>query len=203
VGSPPAWQLKGRVLIACNCDHGCPCNFNARPTHGQCEGGWTWHVEQGRHGDVALDGLNVSLMCWWPAAIHEGGGAGRYLIDAAADEAQRAALTRLLEGGEGGPWAIFRPTFIDYAGPEYVRYTIDEASELPFVEAGDAVRLETEFIRNPVTGETIHPRVGLPEGLVVKEAALIGSRTFKVHIGPIRYEHKGTYAAAGHFQYFG
>ena len=33
------WHLSGTVFIACNCDYGCPCNFNARPTHGSCEGG--------------------------------------------------------------------------------------------------------------------------------------------------------------------
>jgi hypothetical protein len=28
-------------LDACNCDWGCPCQFNAKPTHGNCEGvGW-------------------------------------------------------------------------------------------------------------------------------------------------------------------
>ncbi|MBA2642648.1 MAG: DUF1326 domain-containing protein, partial [Actinobacteria bacterium] len=39
------WQAKGTVLVACNCDFGCPCNFNAPPTTGDCEGGWTWHFE--------------------------------------------------------------------------------------------------------------------------------------------------------------
>jgi Protein of unknown function (DUF1326) len=34
-------------LVACNCDYGCPCNFNALPTQGKCEGGWTWHVDGG------------------------------------------------------------------------------------------------------------------------------------------------------------
>ncbi len=42
------WQLTGQVLVSCNCDWGCPCNFNARPTTGKCEGGWTWHIERGR-----------------------------------------------------------------------------------------------------------------------------------------------------------
>jgi len=42
-----SWRLTGKVLVACNCDWGCPCNFNARPTTGKCEGGWTWHVEEG------------------------------------------------------------------------------------------------------------------------------------------------------------
>ena len=48
------WHLTGQVLVACNCDWGCPCNFNARPTKGKCEGGWTWHVVTGAYGDVAL-----------------------------------------------------------------------------------------------------------------------------------------------------
>src|SRR5215831_7029672 len=39
------WRLQGTVLVACNCDYGCPCNFNALPTQGKCEGHWTWHVE--------------------------------------------------------------------------------------------------------------------------------------------------------------
>ena len=51
------WGLNGNVLIACNCDWGCPCNFNARPSHGHCEGGWIWVIEKGHVDDVRLDGL--------------------------------------------------------------------------------------------------------------------------------------------------
>ena len=47
-------ELKGTVLIACNCDYGCPCNFNGLPTTGKCEGNWNWHIEAGRFGDVPL-----------------------------------------------------------------------------------------------------------------------------------------------------
>jgi len=69
---PTDWTLKGTVLIACNCDFGCPCNFNALPSKGNCEGGWTWHVEEGRFGDTTLDGLNFSIFVNWPGAIHQG-----------------------------------------------------------------------------------------------------------------------------------
>ena len=44
------WTLKGTLMIACNCDYGCPCNVNGRPTTGKCEGGWTWHIESGSYG---------------------------------------------------------------------------------------------------------------------------------------------------------
>ena len=57
-----AWNLEGTVLVACNCDYGCPCNYNALPTTGKCEGGWMWIVDKGRSGDVSLDGLLVTWM---------------------------------------------------------------------------------------------------------------------------------------------
>src|SRR5258705_4352400 len=75
------WQLTGTVLIACNCDYGCPCNFNALPSHGHCEGGWMWHVDRGSFDGVALDGLNFSVMVKWPGAIHESNGHALILID--------------------------------------------------------------------------------------------------------------------------
>src|ERR687885_595369 len=76
------WELSGTVLVACNCDYGCPCNFNAPPSTGDCEGNWTWHIEKGRYGDVER-----------------------------ADERQREALENLVRGGEGGPWGIFINTY--------------------------------------------------------------------------------------------
>ena len=200
---PSNWMLKGQVIVSCNCDYGCPCNVNGRPSTGKCEGGWTWHIEQGADGDVRLDGLNIGLYCNWPAAIHEGNGVATYLIDERADEPQRAALRVLLEGNAGGPWGIFRRTFSQLHGPRYVRYEVDGDTNLPRVLAADALAVDLEYIRNPVTGETIHPRVVLPEGLVVKEAALVGTKQFKVKDDHVSYDHSGRYGAFGFFQYFG
>ena len=67
--TPTEWSLAGSVLIACNCDWGCPCNFNAMPSTGHCEGGWTWHVDRGRVDSTALDGLSFSVFCKWPGAV--------------------------------------------------------------------------------------------------------------------------------------
>jgi hypothetical protein len=92
------WHLTGQVLVACNCDWGCPCNFNARPSKGKCEGGWTWHVDTGTYGDVTLDGLNFSVYVNWPGAIHEGNGEAVILIDERANERQRSAIETLIGG---------------------------------------------------------------------------------------------------------
>lgn len=196
-----AWRMKGKVFIACNCEYGCPCNVNGLPTHGHCEGGWVWRVEAGTYGDVKLDGLSFGIFADWPKAIHEGDGVAVYLIDERADEAQRAALRTLAEGQAGGPWGVFRKTLRELHGPRYTAFDVQDG-ELPRVRAG-GVELVTEFIRNAVTKETSHPRLVLPEGLVVKEAALIASSRFVVSEDPVRYDHSGRYAAQGFFQYVG
>ena len=43
-----SWTLKGQVIIACNCDYGCPCNFNALPPieSVKAAGPGTWSAEQ-------------------------------------------------------------------------------------------------------------------------------------------------------------
>jgi hypothetical protein len=196
------WTMKGKVLIACNCDWGCPCNVNARPTKGNCEGGWTWQIEEGSFGDTKLDGLHLSLYADWPGAIHEGGGVATALIDERADARQREALSTLVGGNAGGPWGVFRKTFTTLHGPSTVRYDTSFAGELPQVKAGDVLDCSTQYIRNPVTNMTSHPRIVLPEGMILKDAALLATKRFVVQDG-VTYDHSGQYAAFGFFSYIG
>jgi hypothetical protein len=199
----PKWTIKGQVVIACNCDYGCPCNVNGRPTTGKCEGGWTWSIEKGVFGDTPLDGLAIGQYANWPAAIHEGNGVAVSFIDDRANAEQREALATLLDGHAGGPWAIFRPTYRELHGPRFVRYAVDAETRLPRVVADGAVELEMRYILNPVTGETIHPSLVLPEGLIVKEAYLTATSRFNVNDDHVKYDHSGRYGASGFFQYFG
>ncbi len=53
------WEIKGIELVNCNCAYGCPCQFNALPTHGFCEAVGAFHITEGHHGDVRLDGLKA------------------------------------------------------------------------------------------------------------------------------------------------
>ncbi len=198
---PVKWTIKGRVAIACNCEVGCPCNFNGRPTHGHCEGGWVWWIEAGSYGQTRLDKLHVALFADWPAAIHEGNGVAVTFIDDRADETQRAALRALVLGEAGGPWGIFRKTFTAVHGPTFHAFQ-SEFGDVTSVRMGDVLDLKTEYITNPVTGATIHPRVVLPEGLVVKDAALVRSARFVLK-EKVAYDHSQSYAALGFFEYFG
>jgi hypothetical protein len=197
-----SWRLKGQVLVACNCDWGCPCNFNARPTTGKCEGGWTWHVEEGSSGGTKLDALNFSVYVNWPGAIHEGNGEGLILIDERANEAQRAAIEVLLGGTVGGPWKILGWTWPKVHGPYAASYDLAFDGVKTRLKCGEYVDVECGPIRNPVTGAESYPGVVLPQGIIFKHGDLGTTTRFRVSHG-IEYDHSGQYMAVGPFEYAG
>lgn len=196
-----SWHLSGEVLIACNCDYGCPCNFNARPTTGDCEGGWFWSIADGEVGGTDLSGRSLAVFADWPGAIHEGGGRASAYVDDGADDAQAEALGSVLRGEVGGPWAIFINTY-ELDGPHRAPFTVEFAEHASTAKVGGVAELELEPIRNPVSGAEAHPEMVLPEGIVVKRGGLAASKVFRVHDG-VEYDHSGQYAAFGPFDYRG
>ena len=112
------WQVKGREFANCNCSYGCPCQFNAPPTHGNCRAAAGWQIDQGVFGTVKLDGLRGAGLYTWPGAVHEGNGTMQLIIDERARPEQREALFKIMSGQEtaematmwwvyarpGGPW---------------------------------------------------------------------------------------------------
>jgi hypothetical protein len=197
-----AWSLKGTAIVACNCDYGCPCNFNALPTTGKCEGGWTWNVDRGTYDDVVLDGLSFSVYVNWPGAIHEGDGEAVILVDERADDEQRAAIEELVSGEHGGPWGILAWTWPTVHGPIAVPYEVEVDGVRSRVKAGTVLELESGPIRNPVTGAEVFPGLVLPQGLIFKQADCGASTTFRVADG-VDYDHSGQYTAIGRFDYAG
>jgi hypothetical protein len=193
------WKLAGNIIIACHCDWGCPCNFNALPSRGHCEGGWVWAIAEGSIGAVSVGGLCIALYADWPAAIHDGGGRAVCYIDDRADDAQRDALDTLLRGTLGGPWGIFSNTY-ELSEPESAHFDLDLADYDSRLRIGNAVDLQLQKIRNPVTNAAVHPEAVLPEGLVVKNARLAASKVFQVR-DDVAYDHSGQYAAFGAFAY--
>ena len=194
------WHLAGQVIIACNCDWGCPCNFNARPSTGKCEGGWTWHVDNGSYGGVELHDLNFSVYANWPGAIHEGNGEALILIDERADARQRSAIEALVGGTAGGPWAVLSWTWPKVHGPYAVSYDLTFDGVKSRLRCGELVEVDGGTIRNPVSGAEAHPGIILPEGIIVKRADLGATTRFRVSNG-IGYDHSGRYMAVGPFEY--
>ena len=54
------WYVEGDSFGNCNCSYGCPCQFEALPTHGNCRGFEVLRIDKGHYGDVRLDGLKAA-----------------------------------------------------------------------------------------------------------------------------------------------
>lgn len=81
------WTMRGTLLGACSCDWGCPCSFDARPTQGFCDGAYLWHVDNGKFGDVSLDGLSFAWIGKAPGPMHEGNVSWLVVVDEKANDA--------------------------------------------------------------------------------------------------------------------
>src|SRR4029078_8804089 len=52
------WRLEGEWIKNCNCAFRGPCDFNAKPTNGHCEGLLGMRITRGHVEKVILDGLS-------------------------------------------------------------------------------------------------------------------------------------------------
>jgi hypothetical protein len=96
------WSFEADYFTACNCDWGCPCNFNARPTEGRCMGWGVSSIISGRFGTTSLDGTRLGLYYKFPGLVGEGHGVACTYIDSRTTPAQRQALEAIGTGKEGG-----------------------------------------------------------------------------------------------------
>jgi hypothetical protein len=95
------WTMNGKAITADNCAVGCPCIFGEPPTHETCRFVGIMQVEEGKHGEVALDGVRFGLAGEFAGEGHhdtQGFMYVAYYIDSNASEAQREAVKAILEG---------------------------------------------------------------------------------------------------------
>lgn len=107
-----AWQVAGDYFETCNCSFLCPCipsNMTAAPSKGECFVALAFHVDQGRYGATALDGLNFAVIAHTPGAMDQGQWSVGVIVDERANQEQRDALAGIASGQAGGPMAALGP----------------------------------------------------------------------------------------------
>lgn len=181
--STPDWHIQGLEFINCNCDYGCPCQFNSLPTHGDCEAVGAIHIEQGHFGDTSLDGLNFVMTLSWPGPIHEGNGSAQAFIDERADDAQREALLAILSGETSEPGAtffnVFASTLTTMHDPVFcpIQMQVDVDGRTAKVTVASTIEASGEPILNPMTGEPHRARIDLPDGFEYAVAEIASGTT--------------------------
>ena len=173
------WRIDGFDFSTCNCDYGCPCQFNALPTHGNCLAGAGFHVTKGHFGDVRLDGLNFAGLFAWPGPIHEGNGQALPIVDERASPAQREALLKIMSGQETDPGATFFQVFFSMLSKVHdplfrpIQFHCDLAKGEALLEVPGLVKAAAEPIKNPVTGAPHRARVVLKDSFEFTEAEFV------------------------------
>jgi hypothetical protein len=193
-----SWSIDGREFTNCNCDLGCPCQFNGRPSRGSCEAVVGIKIDEGNFEDVRLDGLSVVGVFRWPGAIHEGRGKALLVIEERASAAQREALLTILSGQETEPGAtifnVFAATFEEVLDPLFkpIDLDIDVAERTGRIVVPEMVEAKGRATLNPVTGQPHRARVHLPQGFEY-DVAEFGTGASQVR-GPIPLDLRDTHA---------
>ncbi len=191
------WKIKGKEYANCNCSYGCPCQFNALPTHGYCCAVAGCQIEEGHFGDVKLDGLRTVLLYKWPGAVHEGNGTMQLVVDKRADAKQRDALVRISTGQDTDDmatmWWVFSamsPNKLETIF-ENIDFEVDVDARTAKLVIPGVVESVGVPIKNPVTGLDHRVRIDMPAGFEYRLAEIGSGRT--TTSGQIKLDLKDTY----------
>jgi len=199
-----AYHLKGVLLGACNCEWGCPCNFEAPPSKGFCEGSYLWHVQEGVYGQVALDGLNFSWCGHAPGPLHLGNLTSIILVDERAAGRQRQALEDMLtKNPDVMPFGIFQRLTSTCLGVRYVPFEIELKGTQSRARIPGILDYQLTPMKNPVTGEEEPATLLKPKGFTSKQQELCSTAILRFTVAGLSFDHSGKYGEFSLFEYPG
>jgi len=192
------YRVKAESIEACNCHHGCNCQFEGIPNEGKCEFIIGYDVKDGRVGNVSLNGLRAVVAAKYPNAIHEGNGHVVLFVDETASDEQVQAFASILSGQLGGmPWEALAGTVGKLEGPVRKPVEIEVAGERSVVRVPGSVDLRLTPLRDVVTGNPKEVHIVYPKGgFFWNDAKVATTETMRAEHGGFRLEWPGRYASA-------
>jgi hypothetical protein len=195
------WRLEGEWIKNCTCAFGCPCDFNAPPTNGDCQGLLGMRITRGHFKDVKLDGLSFFVTVSFPGPLHEGNGQAQPLIDERASPAQREALFNIMSGqnsAEGTLFHIVSLIVTKMHDPIFAPITLqfDKDARTAKLSIPGVLETDVEPIKNPVTGASHRIKVVMPEGFEHIEGEVASSNIRSM--GAIKFDTKSRHSTLAH-----
>ena len=195
------WRLEGEWMKNCNCAFGCPCDFNARPTNGECKGLLGMRITKGHFNTTSLDGLTFFAVVSFPGALHEGNGQLQPIIEERASPEQRDALFNIMSGQNSAEGTLFHicslivskmhePIFAP------VTFQFDEAARTARLVIPGVLETEVEPIKNPVTGAAHRVQIVMPEGFEHRVGEVASSNIRST--GAIKFNTVGGHSTLAH-----
>ena len=164
------WTIRGRAFGNCNCNWGCPCQFNAPTSHGNCQGVLSGIIDEGHFNDVSLDGLRYVMVFWWPGEIAAGNGRQQAILDERATPEQREALRKIVHGEATSPgkthFYVYNSMMSEVLDTLYapIELEIDVDARHGRLEVPGLVEAKGDPIVDPNSGQEFRSRIDLPNG---------------------------------------
>jgi len=204
------WYIEGTCYGNCNCAYGCPCQFEADPTHGNCRGFEALEIKKGHFADTDLSGLKIAMLYAWPGLISEGKGELQAIIDENADEDQRQALETVLHGKETAQaathWWVFH-AMSDTVHPTLykpINLQIDIDSVTAKVEIPGVLTSSGEPIRPDHTSDAVHrAQIVIPNGIEFEVAEMGSASTNSESESAIKLELTHSYGQFNELRHSG
>ena len=185
------WNFEAEFIQSCNCDYGCPCNFNGYPTHGNCEALNAYRIRKGTFASTKLDGVKFAHGYWWPKAIHEGNGVGALYIDPSATPAQRKAIEEIVAGKHGGgAFEVFPKTLARTHPTKTAKIEFVYDGHDSYFKVDGVGEVHSTHIKNPVTGAEFEGSIDLPNGIAWKHAQVTAIKEWWMRDGDLKASHE-------------
>jgi hypothetical protein len=203
--SSTEWRLAGEEVSSCNCDWACPCQFEADPTHGNCQTLIAYEIGEGRFGETNLDGVRFAELMSFPGPVYEGDGTLQLIIDEAATPEQRDAIEALVSGEHGGTYfevfASVSPHRHETAVAS-IMIDADRERRVASVRVGELAECRIEPIKSPVSGEDHRVRIDMPDGFEFKQAEIANAVLTRVSgTGPLSFTLENTFGQLNRFDW--
>jgi hypothetical protein len=159
------WTAAGNYFETCNCETACPCVFLSPPTTGKCTVLIAWHIDAGRFGAVALDGLNVALAVDSPGPMTQvKWSAALYLDSRATPEAARRPDANLFRPGRWHP-AVLASFVGQLLGVKSAAIDYQAIGKKRSIKIAGVAEAEIQALQPPDAADTIinnHPLAVAP-----------------------------------------
>jgi hypothetical protein len=125
------WAIRGEYMESCNCDYLCPCvytNPQGPVTHDHCYAVLVFRIDDGNFGGTRLDGCKFAFLLRSGKVMADGNWIFAGVVDEAANQPQRQALTAIVSGAAGGPPGFIRENLVsDFRGVVFkpIEFTLD------------------------------------------------------------------------------
>lgn len=191
------YRIRAHSIEACNCKHGCNCQFGGFPNEGPCEFMIGLDITEGHYGKVDLKGVRAVIGAKYPKAIHEGHGHVVLFIDESANSDQVDALATILSGQAGGmPWEAVAGTIETLEGPllKPIEMTVDgrrSRFQIPGI-----LEMNLTPLKDIMSGEEKEVHIVYPKGgFFWDDADIATTDTMQINYNGLSFEYPDRYAA--------